>query len=103
MRRTIATLVAGAALAAIGAGTASAQLVVGNLGTHRSSISLYVFGEVTNRGSAPAGDVGVEVGLYNGGQRVARGVDLTISANVLKPGQKAVFYATGGPPPGCPT
>src|SRR5437879_5238803 len=97
MRRAIvgAALVGATVIAACSAGAASAAggLVVGNVGTYRSGSALYAFGEITNRGGTPAGDVGVEVGLYNRGQRVARGVDLTISRNVLNPGQKAVFYA----------
>ena len=53
---------------------------------------LYIFGEIANRGSADAAQVGVAVGLYNDrGERLARGAALRISVNVLGPGATAVW------------
>jgi hypothetical protein len=76
------------------AGTA-AKLVTRNVHWHRPSIGgLLLFGEIANRGSSDAANVGVLAELFNaGGERLARGATLRISVNVLRPRATAVWIA----------
>ncbi len=72
---------------------AQPKLVAQHFGHFRDSLgSLWFFGEVVNRGPGSASAVAVEVSVYNDrNQRLARGVTLSISTNVLKPGAKGVW------------
>ena len=73
----------------------AAKLVTRNVHPLRTSIgSLIIFGEIVNRGTTPAADVGVGVGLLNDrGERLARGATLKTSVNILRPGKTAVWVA----------
>ena len=107
MRRRPAVVAAFAAAAALGAfggapaseaggkAASAPKLLTRNVHPLRTSIgSLIVFGEVTNRGTTPAADVGVGVGLLSDrGERLARGAALKTSRNVLRPGQTAVWVS----------
>ena len=93
-------LVAGAHIGAVQAAPrvghgalAQPKLVAQQVGHFRDSLgALWFFGEVVNRGPGSASAVAVEVGVYNNrNQRLARGVTLSISSNVLKPGSKGVW------------
>ena len=103
-RSALITGVACAAVAVSGIGGAwasetgnqtpsAAKLVTRNVHPLRTSIgSLIIFGEVVNRGTTPAADVGV--GLLNDrGERLARGATLKTSVNILRPGKTAVWVA----------
>ncbi len=105
-RSALITGVACAAVAVSGIGGAwasetgnqtpsAAKLVTRNVHPLRTSIgSLIIFGEVVNRGTTPAADVGVGVGLLNDrGERLARGATLKTSVNILRPGKTAVWVA----------
>ena len=105
-RSALITGVACAAVAVSGIGGAwasetgnqtpsAAKLVTRNVHPLRTSIgSLIIFGEVFNRGTTPAADVGVGVGLLNDrGERLARGATLKTSVNILRPGKAAVWVA----------
>jgi hypothetical protein len=74
-------------------GQGEAKLAIKNVNFSRSSTGgITFFGEIVNRGSGPAGNVGVMVSLLNkAGERLARGVTLTVSRNVIKPGETAVW------------
>jgi hypothetical protein len=72
----------------------AAKLVTRNVHEHRPSIGgLLLFGEIVNRGSSDAANIGVLAELYKGGTRVARGATLRISVNVLRPKATAVWIA----------
>jgi hypothetical protein len=85
----------GIALAPAAAAPTASGLVTRNVHHDKTSIgTLVFFGEIVNRTSKPAGNVGLEVSLLNqAGQRLARGTTLRISRNVLKPGEVAVWEA----------
>jgi len=89
--------IAGAAPDARGgeAAASAANLVTRNVHWHRPSIGgLLLFGEIANRGSSDAANVGVLAELFNaGGERLARGATLRISVNVLRPRATAVWIA----------
>ncbi len=72
---------------------AQPKLVAQQVGHFRDSLgALWFFGEVVNRGPGSASAVAVEVSVYNDrNQRLARGVTLSISNNVLKPGATGVW------------
>src|SRR4051794_33226318 len=88
-------LAAGAAPSPTVERAAGPRLVAQNVHFRRTSIGgLVFFGELLNRGPGTAANVGVQVSVYNkGGQRLARGVTLRISGNVLPRGAKAVWVA----------
>jgi len=84
-----ASAVGGAALPVAG----QSKLVAQNVHFRRDSIGgLWAFGEVANKGTADASNVGLEVDLFNkANERLARGVTLRVSSNVIKPGATAVW------------
>ncbi len=79
----------GAALPAAGQST----LVARNVHFRRDSIGgLWFFGEVVNKGTTDASEVGLEIDVYNkANERLTRGVALRMSSNVIKPGGVAVW------------
>jgi hypothetical protein len=74
----------------------SPQLVAQNVHFRRDSIGgLWAFGEVVNKGHADASEVGLEIDLYSkANARLARGVSMRVSRNVLPPGGVAVWTTT---------
>lgn len=82
-----------AARAAAQSAAGQPRLVAQNVHFRRDSLgALWAFGEVANKGTADASEVGLEIDLYNkANERLARGVALRVSRNVIKPGATAVW------------
>jgi hypothetical protein len=72
------------------------NLKVQNVGYYTSGIgSLWFFGEVVNNGKEDAAAIAVLINLYNDrNERLARGGSLRAATNVLKPGEKSVWFST---------
>jgi hypothetical protein len=69
-------------------------LKVQNVGYYTSGVgSLWFFGEVVNGGSEDAAAIATVVDLYNErDERLARGASVRAASNVLKPGEKTVWF-----------